>query len=156
MDEANIARVEAAVDTVAAAILGGAAALATFHAGGVGASLAAGCAAFGLAFAGLRRIAPGTRVFTVGHFAPVEIEPGELVLTEADIDLASAPLLLDDELPPPDPDSRVVQLFDPAAMPSPAELKSRSDRHLAGPQPALADSSRELFGALEDLRRSLR
>jgi crotonobetainyl-CoA:carnitine CoA-transferase CaiB-like acyl-CoA transferase len=72
---------------------------------------------------------------------------------------SSIELLLSDALGQPDPDSRVVQLFDPARMPTAGELKSRIDRHLgkntytrAEQQP---DASDALYEALADLRRSL-
>ena len=68
------------------------------------------------------------------------------------------PLLLDDILAELKPDSRVVRLFDPEAMPTPAELKSRIDSHL---QPGIArdqspDAGQALHDALADLRRSIR
>jgi hypothetical protein len=58
----------------------------------------------------------------------------------------------------------VVQLFEPAAMPTAGELKARIDRHVANPPigrdnnstPAPADASGALFEALAELRRSLR
>jgi hypothetical protein len=85
----------------------------------------------------------------------------ELVLTDADkLQPAPAdePLELDDVLVEIAQDSRVVQLFDPAAMPTPGQLQARIDRHLRGgtshsPPP---DASDVLFAALADLRRSLR
>jgi hypothetical protein len=81
----------------------------------------------------------------------------ELVLTENDR-LAAGPLVLDDVLREIAPDSRVVQLFDRSAMPSPAQLKVRIDRHLEGETSHFSspDASEALFEALADLRRSLR
>jgi hypothetical protein len=81
----------------------------------------------------------------------------ELVLNEADR-LDDPPLMLEDVLASVEPDSRVVQLFDPAAMPTPGQLKARIDRHLDGGTPHFPspDASEALFAALADLRRSLR
>jgi hypothetical protein len=88
---------------------------------------------------------------------------GELVLTHADRlqvehSAGEEPLLLDDPLPAPHSDSRVVQLFDRKAMPTPGQLQSRIDDHLAGasPRPGQSDASQALAAALAELRRSLR
>jgi hypothetical protein len=89
---------------------------------------------------------------------------GELVLSDADRlePMAKAPaeepLLLDNVLAELGPDSRVVRLFDPAAMPTPGQLKSRIDDHLGqGPAAAAStDASQALSDALAELRRSLR
>jgi hypothetical protein len=91
---------------------------------------------------------------------PVELlltEQVELVLTEADR-LRPAELVLDDILAELGPDSRVVRLFDPAAMPTPGQLNARIERHLGEPEPAAAasDASQALYDALTELRRSLR
>jgi hypothetical protein len=71
---------------------------------------------------------------------------------------ALAELMLDDPLPPPEPNSRVVQLF--AAKPSAGELVNRIERHLGRSSPAQspgrADASDALRRALEELRQSLR
>lgn len=71
---------------------------------------------------------------------------------------ALAELMLDDPLPLPEPDSRVVQLF--AAKPSAGELVNRIERHLGRSTPAglpgPADATDALRRALEELRRSLR
>lgn len=115
---------------------------------------------------------PGS-AYALPQFAPAAIElpeDDELLLTEtvivapADADVAaSAPeradeLLLDDVLAELGPDSRVVRLFDPAAMPTPGEMRSRINRHLrsAPNQPTQPDASEALNAALADLRRSLR
>lgn len=68
------------------------------------------------------------------------------------------PLVLDDILTELEPDSRVVRLFDPAAMPTPGQLNQRIERHLAADSSAAApnDASVALHDALEELRRSLR
>jgi hypothetical protein len=83
----------------------------------------------------------------------------ELVLTDADrLHPASDELVLDDILAELGPDSRVVRLFDPAAMPTPGQLNARIERHLRGtPSPAApADASQALYEALSELKRSLR
>lgn len=65
-------------------------------------------------------------------------------------------LVLDDILAKMGPGARVVRLFDPAAMPTPAQLKSRIDRHLHGDKaPSPPDASQALHQALAELRRSL-
>ena len=76
-----------------------------------------------------------------------QIEPAE------ENEPAEEPLSLDDILAQLGPDSRVVRLFDPAAMPSPAALSARIDRHL---EPSQVDASEALHEALAELRRSLR
>ena len=107
--------------------------------------------------------------------APIDFHPfdirslvatsDELVLGEADrldrgspAEPADGILILDDPLHPIDADSRVVRLFDRAAMPTPGELKARIDRHLIGENPRAAppDASHDLIEALAELRRSLR
>jgi hypothetical protein len=66
-------------------------------------------------------------------------------------------LLLDHEAAHVGSDSRVVRLFEPAAMPTPGELKARIDRHLVETsRSAPPDASQALLEALTDLRRSLR
>lgn len=68
-----------------------------------------------------------------------------------------AELLLDDPLPLPPENSRVVQLFAPQSMPTAGQLAHRIDRHL-GHAPLLErqDDTDALHEALEELRRSLR
>jgi hypothetical protein len=81
----------------------------------------------------------------IDHFAPVRAAEEE-------------PLLLDDILAELGPNSRVVRLFDPDAMPTPGQLKSRIDRHLepgAG-SPEIPDAGQALHDALDELRRSIR
>jgi hypothetical protein len=113
-----------------------------------------------------RTVAGKPRLFPQPTFDLVTIAPprphlDELVLTETDKLVAAPaaePLILDDVLADVSSDSRVVRLFDPAAMPTPGQLKARIDRHLDGgtshsPPP---DASEALLEALADLRRSLR
>jgi hypothetical protein len=93
-------------------------------------------------------------------------EQVELLLTEEDRFRPMAAseadeLVLDDILAELGPESRVVRLFDRAAMPTPGQLNDRIERHLRGapsqqaqrPQPA--DASEALHEALAELRRSL-
>ena len=96
-------------------------------------------------------------------------EPAELLLTER----AELVLTYADRIGPPrvqpdaeealeailaklGPDSRVVRLFDPAAAPTPGQLKNRIERHLDAEKPRPSDDSQALFDALAELRRSLR
>ena len=84
------------------------------------------------------------------------LAPDELVLGEADR-LEPEPLELDDVLAQLEPDSRVVQLFDRKAMPTPGQLQSRIEDHLGHRAPATQhDASQALSEALAELRRSLR
>jgi hypothetical protein len=100
-------------------------------------------------------------IFDLGAMKPVEL--CELVLTEAQRlkpveqpPRLEEPLELNDVLHEVGPDARVVRLFDPSAMPTPAQLKARIDRHLeAGLPPASPDASQALYDALAELRRSL-
>jgi hypothetical protein len=89
----------------------------------------------------------------------LRINANELLLTEADrLDGSGEPLVLDDILAEIGPDSRVVRLFDRAAMPTPGQLKCRIDDHLrdaAAPAPS-SDAAQALSDALAELRRSLR
>ena len=83
----------------------------------------------------------------------------ELLRTEADrLQPQADELVLDDILAELGPNSRVVKLFDPVAMPTPGQLNSRIERHLraGAPQAAPADASQALYEALSELRRSLR
>ena len=164
-------RLELGIDGGAAAIFGAAV---SFSATLLGAGMAGaftGALTFAAMFGALRLVPAKPRSlpnFDVAPLEPAE-EPGkvpELLLPKAEIldacDLERAAdaigeLLLEDMLAPPEPDSRVVQLFGGAALPTPGELKASIDRHLErqGPQP-LPDSARALSEALAHLRRSLR
>jgi len=83
-------------------------------------------------------------------------EPAELILGEDDLyrpaaeAVSEGPLELDDILAEIGPDSRIVRLFDPAAMPSPGQLKSRIDRHLGAEaaQSQSAEAAQALHEAL--------
>jgi hypothetical protein len=81
----------------------------------------------------------------IEHFAPARAAEEE-------------PLVLDDILAQLGPDSRVVRLFDPDAMPTPGQLKSRIDRHLEPGEgrAEIPDAGQALNDALDELRRSIR
>ena len=158
--------IEAGVDTAAALLLALAAAFLLFN---IPADPALRVALPALAFAGcfygLRGIKPDA-AFEVAEFevgALRTIHADELVLTDADR-LNCQELLLDREMAHIGPGSRVVQLFEPAAMPTPGELQARIDRHVAKVPNVHAnageahrqDESQALFEALAELRRSLR
>lgn len=174
MNEGGVARVEAAIEHGAAAVLAGGVFWVLFALGRVefagpgGTVFAAvgGVLAYLLTFRALRRIASGSG-FKVPEFAPADfifVEMDELLLTQADqlqVQPVAAPdeLLLDDILTELGADSRVVRLFDPAAMPTPAQLDARIQTRFrdGSPQaPAPADASQALYEALSELRRSLR
>lgn len=124
----------------------------------------------------LRSVSNSSPRHPLPHFAVLAFEQvplDELVLTDADLlnppfdeplVLTAAdrlhspnvePLVLDDILAEIDSGSRVVRLFDPSTMPTPAQLKDRIDRHL-DETAASPDASQALFEALAELRRSLR
>lgn len=98
-------------------------------------------------------------VFDVREIDP--IEPAELLMSERHESAgpgAEEPLVLDDVLAELGPGSRVVRLFDPAAMPTPGQLNDCIERHLergAPPAPP-QDASQALHDALAELRRTLR
>ena len=124
-------------------------------------SLVAGGAAVAVCLGCNRLLARiGGRIpdYRLATFAPPTFESTAvdepLELTE----VHRTPLILDDVLHAVGPEARVVRLFERAAMPSPAELKARIDRHL-GQGAAWAkspDASQALVDALTELRRSLR
>ncbi|GAA4721472.1 hypothetical protein H9L13_09970 [Sphingomonas lutea] len=157
MDAIVIHWAERGIDLVAAAALGSAvgwtassAGIATPFAG----AAALTCLAAG--YAALRGVPPEAPRFAMPDFEVADLEPDELLLTADDVCGDPQALLLEDVLAVPDEHSRVVRLFDAAAMPTPGELKARIDRHLAGPSAEPPDASQALFDALADLRRSLR
>jgi hypothetical protein len=180
MGDHTTERIEAAADRLAAAVFAVAAAFATWKLGptdGMWTSALAGCVGGGgyfLLARSLRGLGSGNPTFELPKFVLAEFEPAEpdelllteqveLVLTEADRFPPRATdrpneLLLDDILAEIDPDSRVVRLFDPATMPTPAQLNARIERHLNRGTFSAAppDASQALYDALADLRRSLR
>ena len=160
MDWARIERIEAGVDAVAAALYAVGTAVVLSLLGASAVYVVAGAAiSFAGCHYGLRSIEPEYLDFRVPEFAAAEIEAPsaeELLLTDAvppDAPAADDALLLDDILAEIGPDSRVVRLFDREAMPTPAQLKARIDRHLEGER--APDASRALHEALVELRRSL-
>ena len=176
MDGKRPNRLELIVERGAAALFGGAVGFALFVGlwGSVGQPERAICAAAGAILANLlctralQAWAAAGPQFKVPAFAEAPIETQdelllthadiiypELVLTDADRLPAEEPLELDDILAELGPDSRVVRLFDPAAMPTPGQLRSRIDAHQARSN-AYPDASQQLSEALAELRRSLR
>lgn len=134
--------------------------------------VASGGAAFGAVWLALHKFASHGRVFALTQFEEPEVEfelspVGEL-LEQADVvgiveRLRAAPaqeppkaeeLELDDVLAAIEPDSRVVQLFEPNG--TAGEMQARIDRHLNSPRQAPPDATQELHDALAALRRSLR
>ena len=160
-------RIETTVDAGAAALLGAAMAFALVQLNASNGYVATAAAVvLAWVYYGLRSIELEPVRFALADFAPGEFEAeeaAELILTDADRleapdKAADAELVLDDILAELGPDSRVVRLFDPAAMPSPGQLKARIDRQLGQETPKTAppDASEALYDALAELRRSLR
>lgn len=135
------------------------------------ASAFAGLAVFALSFVLLKKVGAPRRHpipnFKVADLQPLAAAilspPAELLLRLEDrlgARVATGDeLLLDDPLVPADQDSRVVQLFRSAPLPTAGELQGRIDRHLsarsAAPDTA-PDASNELYQALAALKNSLR
>jgi hypothetical protein len=182
MDARLIDRVETAMDAAAATMFGGAVAYATLNwliSPGPerwGYSAGAGIVASLLCLRTMRMFESQKPSLAVPIFNVRDLEPefDELLLTDADR-VGRAELVLTDAdrlaLPPPEPlvledilteigpDARVVRLFDPKSMPTPAQLKARIDSHLgqgSTPHAAPSDASQALSEALAQLRRSLR
>lgn len=173
MKAALARRIERNVDYAASALFAGSVALAAFtywsrmvpeptlaaYAGAIG------VLAYSLCLGMLRSLERKAH-FPVSVFDVRQIEPAvedELLLSDADRLQSAGPaadgaLELDDILAELAPDSRVVRLFDPSAMPTPGQLKARIDRHIdhAPTAPGTADASQALSDALAELRRSLR
>jgi hypothetical protein len=178
-------RIEKWVDRLAALALAVAVAVSLFALlGGQSRTFVAPTAGFGayiLCVRLLGRLSPHAPKFEVRTFSPASLafdEPEELLLTEqvelllthqVELLLTDAErlrpepqtfdeLVLDDILAKLGPQSRVVRLFDPAAMPTPGQLNARIERHLQAEKPPAAptDAAEDLYQALSDLRRSLR
>ena len=161
----GIERIEASVDSAAAAVYAVATAvvLHLLDASGVYVVVGAGVAFVGCLY-GLRSIEPDYVQFALPAFEPNPIDPvelEELLLTDADRlrphAAAEGALLLDDILAEIGPNSRVVRMFDRDAMPTPGQLQARIETHLgeANPPCAPPDASQALHDALANLRRSL-
>lgn len=183
MQAASAIRIEANVDRAASALFAAACAYAAYIWLGAHGALpmraaeaaAAAALAFMLSKRSLASLQPGARRLPVQIFDVREIEQvgseellltdryemPELLLTdryEKPEAAADAPFRLDDLVAGLSGDSRVVRLFDPAAMPTPGELKSRIDEHLdveATPEQH-AEGVQALHEALAELRRTLR
>ena len=111
----------------------------------------------------LHRVEGDHQRFPLPDFAPADDLPQELpelLLTDeyrTEKPSGEEPLLLDDVLGELKSDSRVVQLFDAARMPTPGQLDARIRRHLeSGRSTAAPDASQALHEALAELRSSLR
>jgi hypothetical protein len=159
MDLRTTERIEAAIDGTAAMLLAGAAAFALMRASEALSSALAGAAvAFLPAFLVLRAVRPKEPEFALARFdcaVPSVREFDELVLSELHRVAArvTEELVLEDALADPEPDSRVVRLFDAAAMPADQEgFDSLLSRASAAPP----DASQALHQALTKLRNSLR
>jgi hypothetical protein len=155
MDLRTAERIESVVDAAAASLLAGAVGYAFYKLAIAQASVAGAGVAFGLSFAGLRRVQPVKDAPPIDRSVTTPV--GDL-LAEADRSLAHEEdeLVLDDILAALNPDSRVVRLFERDAMPTPGQLQGRIERHLEGGASARSqDASQALHDALADLRRSL-
>ena len=156
-------RIEGVVDASAAALFALAAGFSAFvFIATAAAAAGAAMLAFFAMFAGLRLVRSPHPGFALGEFTlgevPIE-EMDELILTEDELlPPPSEVLVLDDALPRPAADSRVVQLFDRSAMPTPEGFQVRIGRRLSETRPRNAppDASQSLQQALAELRRSLR
>ena len=167
MDEAKAERIERIVDAGAALLLAAAVGFALSALDVTdGLALALSGLAFFACFFALAHVQPNPTALRLPEFASPHLDElvvDELVLTDADRvhgpdgTAATEELLLDRALAYIGPDSRVVRLFEPAAMPTAGELKARIDRHLVeSPRTAPPDASQDLYDALAELRRSLR
>jgi hypothetical protein len=151
----SVERIESAVDAGAALLLAAAVSYALWTiVAAQSVAAAGGVGAFAACLAGLRRIPSAA---PCDEDAPRCVTPVADLLAEADRSLAHAEdeLVLEDILAALGPDSRVVRLFEPGNMPTPAQMKARIDRHLEGDGTAAPDASQALHDALADLRRSL-
>jgi hypothetical protein len=173
MRAGTVSRIETSVEAGSAAIFAGAVAFAAFHLvqGAVGerglAAVTAGAAAVAYLLCGatLKRLTSEQPRFPFSVFDVSEIDftdCDELLLTDAERVPPSASRDVGDRVDQIaaeiSADSRVVRLFDPAAMPSPEQLKDRIDQQLDGgaSPPPSPDASQALYDALSELRRSLR
>ena len=171
MKAASAIRVEKTVDRVASALFASAVGYAAYaylteQVGNPVLALESGtvCAvALLLSYRLLSAVQPSARQRPVPIFDVREIEA--MPADEEPLDLVDIvqtpveePLDLDDILVELGSDARVVRLFDPAAMPTPGELKGRIDDHLDEMPDAArsADAAQALHDALAELRRSLR
>jgi len=159
-------RIEDAALAGAALVYGAAAAMLAYRFGATpGYSLGGGLVAFGWCVYGLRSVEADCQDVALPAFTPVDWPQGVPILELRAEDILEPEqkgqvdeLILDDVLGAVGTDARVVRLFDPAAMPTPGQIKDRIDAHIgaataAAPGP---DASQSLFEALNELRRSMR
>ena len=168
MDASLAKRIETNVDHTASALFGAAAGYAGYaacrmHVGQLQAVLAGvliGIVGVGVTLRALGLVKADKSDFALPGFEPAGIElSDELLLTEVYSPPSSGDdeLVLEDILAKLSGDSRVVRLFDPAAVPTPGQLKAQIDRHLdSNPGVQGYDASHALHEALDELRRSLR
>lgn len=166
MGQERAAAAELAVDCGAAVVFAAIVAIILAMSGGdLWFSSVGACVSFAACIYGLRSIAPAPQSFALADIEAAEIEAevvDELVLRSEDEfeppqpAAAEEPMVLDDILAELGPDARVVRLFDPAAMPTPAQMRAKIDRHLQDKNSAAPpDASSQLFEALAELRRSI-
>src|SRR3954453_7144846 len=161
MDLRTTERIEAVTDVAAAMLFAGAAGFAALSAvESLSAALVSAAVAFLGAFMLLLAIGPRQPAFAIARFdlqGPSTEEFDELVLSELHRVAArvSDELVLDDVLAGAEENSRVVRLFDPAAMPAD---RDGFDRQFGGASavPTPPDASQALLEALSKLRHSLR
>lgn len=172
MHDGSVARIEKNVDRLASTLFAAACgyAFCAWFDGRIGQpTLAIGSAAgvalaFLLSGGVLQAIQPKPRRLPVSIFDVREVDPieePELLLTEVFEPGAAEPedaLILDDILAKLSADSRVVRLFNSAAMPTAGELKSQIDRHLDNEASAAQtfDATQALHDALAELRHAIR
>jgi hypothetical protein len=171
MNGGKTSTLELALDFAASLVFAAASAFVAVEVKSVTAGVAGATIGFVASFALLRRVAAAEPAFTMPQFAlqhadvdeadelllTDEYHADELLLSDADrLREGNAELVLDDVLAELDNHSRVVRLFDRAAMPTPGELSDRIDRHLEREPAAAPDASQALHDALAELRRSLR
>lgn len=161
----SVERVERAAEVLGAAAAGigagGSAMLLGLPIGWPVLPLGVASAAFGAAagWALMRAVAPARIDHALPEFTPAPIEIEALVEPQSlSTDVQERALILDDPLPAPPADSRVVALF---SAERPGELQQRIERHLAvgqGRDAAVAarDDADALHAALDEIRRSLR
>lgn len=137
---------------------------------GEAAMVSGGFASFAAGLLAMRAVRPAAHRHALPEFVIDPLVEAELLLDE----VAEEPLLLDqlceddallleDALPRPDPDTRVVELF-VLPLQAAGEPGQPASRHRAmAPRPGfsataqpLPDASAALFEALDELRRSLR
>jgi hypothetical protein len=167
MDAATANRIEKFVERGASALFAGAVGYSAYcllpvwldNPSLIAVAVGASAVAYLLCFRGLASVATEKPRYQVPIFdvRDLDPQPGE-ELSKAPAAEGPDMLELDDVLAEIEPGSRVVHLFDPAAMPTAGELKDRIDRHLEreSGHSAPPDAAEALHEALAELRRSLR